>query len=94
MFYGVSSVYYTTLNRLENDGILNIDDPRHMSLVHFIFIPRLRESLRIFMDAWNNHPISSEHNYTPRQLMIMNLPPEEFDIHISQANLFFSSRRV
>lgn len=84
MFYGVISVYYNIFTWLENDGFLNLDIPMHINLLHLLFIPKLRESLKVFMDAWNCHPISSEHNFTPRQLMLLHLPPPELDLELTQ----------
>jgi len=65
---------------LEEDGYLNVDDPKHICILHRIFSPRLNDSLETFREAWNNHPLSSEHNFSPLQLMIVNMPPPESDL--------------
>lgn len=87
MAYGVATVYYNVFNWLENNNILNVDNPKHLATLQKVFLPRIRRSLESFKNAWNYHPISSECNYTPRQLMLMHLPPQELDIHISQVIL-------
>ena len=38
--------------------------------LHYIFIPRINKSLEQFTEAWNNHPLSSEHNRSPLQLYV------------------------
>jgi len=68
---------------LENEGMLNIDDVRHLALLHMIFLPRLNQNLSLFRDAWNQHPLSTERNHTPTQMMIMHLPPPHWDISIN-----------
>ena len=68
---------------LEEDGYLNVDDPKHICILHRIFLPRLNDSLRTFREAWSNHPLSSEHNFSPLQLMIVNKPPPESDLELT-----------
>ena len=38
-----------------------------------IVLPRVNSSLRHFKEAWNNHPLSSEHYLTPIQFWISGL---------------------
>ena len=33
-----------------------------------MYIPRINQSLTLFQEAWNNHPLSTESNRTPLQL--------------------------
>jgi hypothetical protein len=72
------------LTALEEDGYLDIDNPKHIRLVHYVFIPRINQSLETFRHAWNQHPISTEHNYSPTQMMIMYLPPAHFDLQLTE----------
>jgi hypothetical protein len=76
VFYGCLSYYKLLFIRLEAEGLLNIDDPRHLYLLHWVFLPRLQNHLQIFKDGWNSHPISSERNMTPDQMMVLHRLPE------------------
>jgi len=38
--------------------------------LHFTFLPRINRALGSFVDAWNLHPIRTEHNWTPEQIWI------------------------
>ena len=58
---------------LEANGNLDIDNEIHIFCLHYVFIPRVNASLRQFIEAWNNHPLSSELYLTPIQLWISGL---------------------
>jgi hypothetical protein len=73
---------------LEADGYLDVDNEKHLALLHFIFLPRINRGLEKFRDGWNSHPLSSERNYSPNQLMVMHLPPPDFDNSLTQVIQF------
>lgn len=54
---------------LESRGILNVEDSLDIFALHYVFLPRINESLRILMNSHNNHPVSSEGNKTPYQML-------------------------
>lgn len=47
------------------------NDVDHFCL-HYIFIPRINNSLHRFQSAWNNNPLSTEGNRSPMQLYLSN----------------------
>ena len=53
---------------MESSGILNVEDPIQLFASHTIFIPRVNNSLRKFSEAFNNHAVSTEGNWTPYQI--------------------------
>ncbi|CAH3157625.1 unnamed protein product, partial [Porites evermanni] len=53
---------------MESSGILNVEDPIQLFALHTIFIPRVNNSLREFSEAFNNHRVSTEGNWTPYQI--------------------------
>lgn len=73
---------YNLFSKLEEDGVLNIDNVKHVAVLHKVFLPRINNSLDTFRKAWNNHPISTERNYTPLQLSVLHLPPEDRDLYM------------
>jgi hypothetical protein len=79
-----SGFYYGVFNRLEHDGLLDVDKPKHLALLQYVFLPRINQHLREFQNGWNYHPVSTEHNHSPMQLLVMNLPPSSQDMLPSQ----------
>jgi len=82
--YRITGIYYKLFSTLEFEGRLNIDNPNHIFVLHFVFIPRINASLEEFRQGWNDHPLSSEQSYTPNQLMLIESSPT--NLEISQVN--------
>ena len=55
---------------MENDGILSSVDELHLFCLHTTFLPRINKVLDSFVQSWNNHPVSTEHNHIPNQLFL------------------------
>lgn len=51
----------------DTDGITGI------YCLHYVFLPRINPALKSFVELWNNHPVSTELNRTPNQLLIIIL---------------------
>ncbi|XP_020914989.1 uncharacterized protein LOC110252499 [Exaiptasia diaphana] len=58
---------------LENEGILDPDNDTDLFCLHYVFLPRINRSLSEFIDAHNNHAISTSRNITPAQLFWINI---------------------
>lgn len=54
---------------LESKAILDVTDPRDILALHFVFLPRINRSLNLLKDCHNSHPISTERNKSPNQLL-------------------------
>ena len=61
------NLYLRLFRYMESIGMDNEDD-LHMWVLHFMFVPLIQQDLFDFIDMWNNHKISTEHNKSPRQL--------------------------
>ena len=57
---------------MESVNILHPLSDIHLFCLHFVYIPRIRRSLSIFVDAWNNHPLSTESGHSPYLLWSSN----------------------
>ena len=68
---------------LETRGILNVEDSLDIFALHYVFLPRINESLRILMNSHNNHAVSSEGNKTPYQM----LATEGFDVPLNKESM-------
>ncbi|XP_019853028.1 PREDICTED: uncharacterized protein LOC109582628 [Amphimedon queenslandica] len=73
VFQGCLIIFYKTFYQMEDEMLLNIEDDIHMFAFHYVFLKRINHALTQFMEAWNNHPLSSCHNMTPIQLWIQGL---------------------
>ncbi len=60
--------------------------------LHFLFLPRINESLAAFQATWNHHALSTEHNRSPLQLLYLHrnisyaqrIPPPVYDVDADQ----------
>lgn len=70
VFRAVCVNYYYLFHTMELNGILDRNNNIHMFVLHNIFLPRLNYSLDSFTSAWNNHPLRTEHNWSPKRLWL------------------------
>ena len=68
----VNCLYSQLFTYLETIG-MDVEDEIHMCCLHFVFLPRINDALRSFVERWNNHPITTERNATPRQIIMNHL---------------------
>ena len=75
----VVGVYHQLFYFLEESGRLNPLSEIDLYCLHLVYLPKINEALATFVDGWNRHSLSSEHNLTPLQLfetgLIMNGNP-------------------
>ena len=81
VFLQCTILFYQLFHYMEDQDILDIDDEVHLFCLHYVYIRRINSALRLFQDAWNNHPLSSEGYLSPMQLWISGLcrqpPPDD-----------------
>ena len=65
---------------LEDTNILDIDNEIHLFSLHYVFLPRLNQSLHEFIHMWNNHPLGTERNMSPAQLWMTGEHPAETEL--------------
>ena len=66
----VGVIFYEIFYQLEDKGSLNPLNEVDLFCLHYVFLPRINKTLQEFIECWNNHNLSSEHNLTPNQLFI------------------------
>lgn len=66
----VAVIYADLFRRMEDDGNLDTLNEIDLFCLHVVYLQRINETLDSFVECWNNHPISTEHNVTPNQLFI------------------------
>ena len=45
----------------ETCNLLCPTNETHLSCLHYVFVPRINAQLKVFMQAWNNHSMRTEH---------------------------------
>jgi hypothetical protein len=68
VFRCFGNVFYYTFQSMETSGLLDITNPLHMFILHYVYLPRINTAIESFVDAWNKHPIRTERNWTPEQI--------------------------
>ena len=71
VFRCVGKLFYDTFYALEEEQVLDPMNEIDMYCLHYVFVPLINNCLRGFVESWNNHQLSSEHNYTPYQLFFI-----------------------
>ncbi|XP_034457480.1 uncharacterized protein LOC117771348 [Hippoglossus hippoglossus] len=64
---GVSSIYYDLLHSLEEDDLLDPEDPTHLFCALFVFLSRIQKDLDTFTEDWNDRLLHTEENLTDEQ---------------------------
>ena len=70
LFAGCTYTYYYLFFALEDSGILDPSNETHLSALHYVYTPRINQSLQLFRAGYNQSPLSTEHGASPTQLWI------------------------
>lgn len=70
VFTCVVRLYYRLFYFLEHHGLLHLDSPVDLYALHYVFLPRIRQSLKQFVNAWNHHSIRTARGKSPHQLFV------------------------
>ena len=70
-------LYYSLFHHMEETSILHADSDVHIFCLHYVYLPRVNNSLSQFRNAWNNHPLSSMTQLSPNQLWISGSHPDQ-----------------
>ena len=70
LFRCVCSTFYYTFVAMEEEGILDRDNDLHKFILYFVFLPRINVAIDSFVNAWNRHPMTTEHNWLPEQMWV------------------------
>ena len=92
----VTMLFYDSFYTLESESKLDPLNETDIYCLHYVFLPRINAALEAFVDTWNNHPLSTEHNQTPNQLFIrgaleQNMVPEIPPLQPQQMNVIPSA---
>ena len=68
----VVDYYISVFSFLEHEHGVDFMLESHIFCVHFLFVPRINEDLKLFQDRWNHHSLRTEKNKSPLQLQFLN----------------------
>lgn len=70
VYYSVIQIFYSMFYYLEGHDLLDVNNDIDLFCLHFVFLPRINVALQQFTEAYNNHGLRSEKNWSPYQLWI------------------------
>ena len=73
MYRSVTVVYYRLFYYLEQHELLDVLNEVQLYALHFVYLPRINQSLRSFQEGWNHHGIRTAHHLSPQQLFLQGL---------------------
>ena len=73
MYLKVLVLYYKLFYYLEEIQMLDPSDDISIFCLHYVFTPRINQSLNEWKKAWIHHPMSSMNGQTPNQLFVTGL---------------------
>ena len=95
VFRCVCVAFYYTFYAMEQCGLLDVENPIHMFSLHLVFLPRINLALKDFMEAFNEHRLSTERNWTPNQIWMNGmmdpenpLTNEELDENLESGEMY------
>ena len=68
--------------------MLDPTDELHLFTFHFVFLPRINDLLHRWAQAYNRHPLETEHSSSPRQLWIESMLRLQNSNHAAAQGVF------
>ncbi|CAI7996922.1 hypothetical protein GBAR_LOCUS1994, partial [Geodia barretti] len=81
-------LYYQLFSYLEDNNILDVDNEIHLFCLHYVFLPRVNQSLQQFIQMWNNHPLGTERNMSPTQLWMTAEHPDDVELTLQDQSWY------
>ena len=76
----VTAKFYDMFQSLERDGILDVEQPTDIFLLHVIYLEELQLRANSFVDSWNQHPIRTAGHKSPNQLKVLSQCQGQIDM--------------
>ena len=91
VMYAVIQTYYSLFYFLESTNCLDPDNEVDLFCLHIVFLPLINKALRQFREAYNNHALSTQRNWTPIQLWVNSMLHQDI---IVQVKILWRSLKV
>ena len=49
---------------MEESGLLDVTNPLHLFVLHYVYLPRINAAINSFVEACNKLPIGTERNWS------------------------------
>ena len=73
MIKDVVKIYTTIFIYLEDKHGMDINNNMYLFCLHYVFLPRINQTLSQWKTSWNNHCIRTANNQTPLQMFIKGM---------------------
>ena len=73
VFVSCTSLFYHLFHSLEVCGLLDPENDIHLYALQYVYLPRINQSLQLFGESWNQHPLTSCNCMTPLQLWMRGM---------------------
>ena len=70
MHRSVTSLYYRLFYFHEQSDLLDALNEMHFFALHYVYIPRINQALKVFQEGWNHHGIRTASHLSPHQLFV------------------------
>lgn len=87
-FSGVLKLYYELFHFLESRKSLDPLNEVHLFALHYVYLPRINQSLDVCTLGWNFHGLRTEKGRTPKQLFYTDVGPAGDDIHLTDIDSY------
>lgn len=93
IFKEVMQKYYYLFYRMEDRGLLDVDNKIHILVLHTVYVPVSNEVLEVFRKGWNSNKLSTEiKNRTPQQIWFSGILQNINSKATPIANLYVEDR--
>jgi len=93
VFIGVGHLFYTLFYQMEENGILESTSTIDLFCLHYIFLPRINHQLNLLVEAWNNHPVRTEGQWTPQQIWVNGVISQDNSGNTAVRDIFDDNRQ-
>lgn len=83
----VCVTYHEIFYSLEVVGVLDPDSEMDLFILHCLYQPLINHSLNEFFNAWNSHPMRTEHNWSPKRIWLNSMINQGNQLESSEADL-------
>ena len=83
----VCSRFVNIFSYLGGNGLFDPLSDMHLWSLHVVYLPLIKKALQDLISSWNHHPVTTECNYSPRQLWIDGMLRMRNHVHSAVQNV-------
>jgi len=80
----VCATYHEIFYSLEEVGVLDPDNEMDLFVLQCLYKPLISHSLKEFFNAWNSHPLRTEHNWSPKRIWFNSMISQDHQLENSE----------